>query len=572
MIGESPTRTLDADQTQAGNRLALPDFLDQAGSRHHDGKAWQVALQCLDHRLHLLRRDRRGGQQCLHEAGRQPEIQRPGLSTDGIDVPRCSANQRPGPLLGGADAGQLPSVRQQLPVQAGRPGWPQGQGRRVLVVPVAATSPDQAAQDQIHHVRIIGQGGRDRPQAAAQQQPPDGRVLGLHERRGRGGQSIDAVSAWLPVAAGFEPPDHLNPDLQRRSRVAGLGIEQINHPLSSFPSDADRQGRRNCLQPIADWASQRVRRWDRRRRRRSDDEGYPGRPAEGLVEHRRDVFAIEAHRATAAAHHPECFSTAGHRHLNPIGLGPRSPYQAIYLSPILGSRKRRFQSAAVRHRRRLPYQIRPREQITKRPAGKDGHRKTAAMVWTVVREMTALAKRLEVLFGGVGRVMVEMRCGQDDLFYSDRGIVDDVRPRGPVPPVVPPIVVEGVVPTSVPELSDPGAMRPATPLAAAAGALEADRPAEARPFGWIKMAQLLADRHAKLRGISKGFSQANLSAPSGSIYRMNPAVIRNLSLIIEAAASRAGGNRPHLRIQAAPPSRPPSFDVWAVVTGAAVIA
>ena len=258
------------------------------------------------------------------------------MSTDGIDVPRCSANQRPDPLLGGADAGQLPSVRQQLPVQVGRPGRPQGQGRRVLIVPVAATSPDQAAQDQIHHVRIIGQGGRDRPQAGAQQQPPDGRVLGLHERRGRGGQGIDAVSAWLPVAAGFEPPDHLDPDLQRRSRVTGLGIEQINHPLGSFPSDGDRQGRGNLLQPIADRASQQVRPWERRRRRRSDGEGCPGRPAEGLVEHGRYVFTIEAHRATAAAHHPECFSAAIHRHLNPIGLGPRSPHQAIYLSPIVG--------------------------------------------------------------------------------------------------------------------------------------------------------------------------------------------------------------------------------------------
>jgi hypothetical protein len=48
------------------------------------------------------------------------------------------------------------------------------------------------------------------------------------------------------------------------------------------------------------------------------------------------VFAIEAHRATAAAHHPACFATAGHRHLNPIGLGPRSLHQAIYLSPIVG--------------------------------------------------------------------------------------------------------------------------------------------------------------------------------------------------------------------------------------------
>ena len=60
-------------------------------------------------------------------------------------------------------------------------------------------------------------------------------------------------------AAGFEPPDHLNPDLQRRSRVTGLGIEQINHPLGSFPSDADRPGRGNRLQPIAEGASQQVR-------------------------------------------------------------------------------------------------------------------------------------------------------------------------------------------------------------------------------------------------------------------------------------------------------------------------
>ena len=96
-----------------------------------------------------------------------------------------------------------------------------------------------------------------------------------------------------------------------------------------------------------------------------------------------------------------------------------------------------------------------------------------------MREMTALAKRLKVFFGGVGRVMVKMRCSQDDLFQSDRGIVHDVRPRDLVPPVVTPIVVSGVVPTPVTELSDPESMRSTTPLAAAACTLEPDRPAEA---------------------------------------------------------------------------------------------
>jgi hypothetical protein len=113
-----------------------------------------------------------------------------------------------------------------------------------------------------------------------------------------------------------------------------------------------------------------------------------------------------------------------------------------------------------------------------------------------VREMTALAKRLEVLFGGVGRVMVKMRCSQDDLLQSDRGIVHDVRPGGLVSPVVTPIVVSGVVPTPVTELSDPQSMRSTTPLAAAARTLKPDRPAEARPFGWIQRTQLLVDRHA----------------------------------------------------------------------------
>ena len=52
--------------------------------------------------------------------------------------------------------------------------------------------------------------------------------------------------------------------------------------------------------------------------------------------------------------------------------------------------------------------------------------------------------------------MVKMRCSQDDLFQSNRGIVHDVRPRGLVPPVVTPIVVYGVVPTPVTELSESG--------------------------------------------------------------------------------------------------------------------
>ena len=123
-----------------------------------------------------------------------------------------------------------------------------------------------------------------------------------------------------------------------------------------------------------------------------------------------------------------------------------------------------------------------------------------------MREMTALAKRLKVLCRGVGRVMVKMRCSQDDLFQSNRGIVHDVRPRGLVPPVVTPIIVYGVVPTPVIELSDPESMRSTTPLAAAACTLEPDRPAETGPFGWIQRTQLLADRHAKpLRDLRRDF-------------------------------------------------------------------
>src|SRR4051794_38862640 len=137
----------------------------------------------------------------------------------------------------------------------------------------------------------------------------------------------------------------------------------------------------------------------------------------------------------------------------------------------------------------------PQEQVAERPAAQAVVAAAADMLPPVVPQVAALAQRLEVAEPGILRVVVEVRRAEPDSPRLRARVVDHVRPGRRLPRVVAPGPRGLVVPAAVAELDHQRAVRPATRLAAAARALEADAGADQPPVDRVEPAQLGPYRH-----------------------------------------------------------------------------
>src|SRR5690242_1339625 len=117
------------------------------------------------------------------------------------------------------------------------------------------------------------------------------------------------------------------------------------------------------------------------------------------------------------------------------------------------------------------------------------------MLVAVVDQMAALAERPQIAGAAIAWIVVEMGGGQDHPPDAHCRIVDDVRPSRWSAAIISPKASLVIEPAAVGELSDPLTMWPATLLAAASGAAEADRGADLRPVDGIEPTEFGADRH-----------------------------------------------------------------------------
>src|ERR1700712_5736523 len=113
------------------------------------------------------------------------------------------------------------------------------------------------------------------------------------------------------------------------------------------------------------------------------------------------------------------------------------------------------------------------------------------MIRSVMQHVTALAKASQVGEPVVGGVVVQMRRGEHDAGQADVRGIDQVTP-------VPPRPRSLVEPAPVRQAADLSQMRARAALAAAAGTLEPDTPAQRRPVWRVERAERGADRHAPL--------------------------------------------------------------------------
>ena len=103
----------------------------------------------------------------------------------------------------------------------------------------------------------------------------------------------------------------------------------------------------------------------------------------------------------------------------------------------------------------------------------------------IVRQVAALAKAPQVAQPVVGRVMVEMRRGQDDAGRVLPDHVFEVRPASRATAPVAPRAKPGIEPAPVRQAAEIQAVRSSAALAFAARALEPHAAAQLRPVAGI---------------------------------------------------------------------------------------
>ena len=99
--------------------------------------------------------------------------------------------------------------------------------------------------------------------------------------------------------------------------------------------------------------------------------------------------------------------------------------------------------------------------------------------------VASLTKTAQVAQPIVGRIMIQMRGGKHDPCRSQAHHLFQVGPTSNAPPPVTPCLPCLIVPSPVRQAAHSGAMRPAAPLAHAAGTLEANMSAELTPMSRI---------------------------------------------------------------------------------------
>ena len=114
-------------------------------------------------------------------------------------------------------------------------------------------------------------------------------------------------------------------------------------------------------------------------------------------------------------------------------------------------------------------------QIPQRPHSKYIPPSLPAMLGRIVDHVATLAKRTQVSWSTVARIMIEVRARQDDIGHPDARKREAALHRDPLALVRSPARRIGVPPAPVAKMRDPTKVRPTALLAAPAGTLEPDR-------------------------------------------------------------------------------------------------
>jgi hypothetical protein len=121
------------------------------------------------------------------------------------------------------------------------------------------------------------------------------------------------------------------------------------------------------------------------------------------------------------------------------------------------------------------------------------------MMRAIVDHVAALAKALEITLPVIARIVVEVRCSEDDVGLSHLRRLLKVGPPGRPAMTIAPSVTSGIEPASIRQTTRSDAMRSAASLADAGGTLEAHAPTDLRPVAGIKTPHLRSDRHRHTR-------------------------------------------------------------------------
>lgn len=140
-------------------------------------------------------------------------------------------------------------------------------------------------------------------------------------------------------------------------------------------------------------------------------------------------------------------------------------------------------------------EVAPEKEIAERPAPAECHPALGSMMLAVVQQMASLAKRVEIAQPVIGRVMVEVRCGEDDARAAATGGLEQIRPAGRAVASVTPPACASIEPAAVRQASQRRLVRPAAAFALAGCPAEAHGGAQRSPMRWIKRAKLGTDRH-----------------------------------------------------------------------------
>ena len=125
------------------------------------------------------------------------------------------------------------------------------------------------------------------------------------------------------------------------------------------------------------------------------------------------------------------------------------------------------------------------EQVTQCATQKISDPPLRQMAGPVVDQVASLTKTAQVTQPVVDRIMIKVRSGKHDTCRSQPHHLFQVGPTSDAPASVAPCSPCLIVPSPVRQAAHSGAMRPAAPLAHAAGTLEAHAPAELTPMSRI---------------------------------------------------------------------------------------
>lgn len=133
-----------------------------------------------------------------------------------------------------------------------------------------------------------------------------------------------------------------------------------------------------------------------------------------------------------------------------------------------------------------------------------------AVLGCIVKDMAALAERLEIAGRAIARIMVEMRAGEYHLGDPHRTKLDPGSDRDAPAAIAPPAARLAIPPAPIAEMRDTAQMGPPALFTARAGAVKTHGRRQLLPVNRIEPAVFGADRHADSMSQPQAEQKGNL--------------------------------------------------------------